>query len=244
MGLKKYFQKTKSEAAKKKVEVKNENQPYFDAVKQFEKNEIATIQSKAKLLTRLCIVEFVVIAILGVAIASLAPLKTAVPYVIRVDNSTGYTDTAPQIANAKETYQEVETKYFLSKFAINYESYDWQTIQQMSDTVKTMSSSKVFSQYDTAIRADNSPLNVLKDNYKMRVKIKSVTLLKDDVAQVRFTKMILDSSGKPAPEYRMTEWIATVAFDFNKKIETEEQRLINPLGFEALSYRVDAEALK
>ncbi|ECL7789980.1 TPA: virB8 family protein [Escherichia coli] len=242
--MKKYFSRTKKEAAKKMIEVKKENQPFYDAVKQFEKNEIATVQSKAKLLTRLCVAEFVVIGLLGAGIAALAPLKTAVPYVIRVDNSTGYTDVVPQINNAKESYQEVETKYFLSQFVINYESYEWQTIQQMMDTVKVMSASKVFSQYNTAIRADSSPLNVLKDNYKMRVKIKSVTMLKPDVAQVRFSKMILDSSGKPAPEYRMTDWIATIAFDFNKKIETEEQRLINPLGFQALSYRVDPEAMK
>ena len=242
--MKKYFSRTKKEAAKKMIEVKKENQPFYDAVKQFEKNEIATVQSKAKLLTRLCVAEFVVIGLLGAGIAALAPLKTAVPYVIRVDNSTGYTDVVPQINNAKESYQEVETKYFLSQFVINYESYEWQTIQQMMDTVKVMSASKVFSQYNTAIRADSSPLNVLKDNYKMRVKIKSVTMLKPDMAQVRFSKMILDSSGKPAPEYRMTDWIATIAFDFNKKIETEEQRLINPLGFQALSYRVDPEAMK
>lgn len=242
--MKKYFSKTKKEAAKKMVEVKKENQPFYDAVKQFEKNEIATVQNKAKLLTRLCVAEFVVIGLLGAGIAALAPLKTAVPFVIRVDNSTGYTDVAPQISNAKETYQEVEAKYFLSQFVINYESYDWQTIQQMMDTVNVMSGSKVFSQYDTAIRADSSPLNVLKDNYKMRVKIKSVTMLKPDVAQVRFSKMILDSAGKPAPEYRMTDWISTIAFDFNKKIETEEQRLINPLGFQVLSYRVDPEAMK
>ena len=242
--MKKYFSRTKKEAAKKMIEVKKENQPFYDAVKQFEKNEIATVQSKAKLLTRLCVAEFVVIGLLGAGIAALAPLKTAVPYIIRVDNSTGYTDVVPQINYAKESYQEVEAKYFLSQFVINYESYEWQTIQQMMDTVKVMSASKVFSQYNTAIRADSSPLNVLKDNYKMRVKIKSVTMLKPDVAQVRFSKMILDSSGKPAPEYRMTDWIATIAFDFNKKIETEEQRLINPLGFQALSYRVDPEAMK
>ncbi|EIV9356839.1 type IV secretion system protein [Escherichia coli] len=242
--MKKYFSRTKKEAAKKMIEVKKENQPFYDAVKQFEKNEIATVQSKAKLLTRLCVAEFVVIGLLGAGIAALAPLKTAVPYIIRVDNSTGYTDVVPQINNAKESYQEVEAKYFLSQFVINYESYEWQTIQQMMDTVKVMSASKVFSQYNTAIRADSSPLNVLKDNYKMRVKIMSVTMLKPDVAQVRFSKMILDSSGKPAPEYRMTDWIATIAFDFNKKIETEEQRLINPLGFQALSYRVDPEAMK
>ncbi|MDX1859228.1 type IV secretion system protein [Escherichia coli] len=174
----------------------------------------------------------------------MSPLKTAVPFVIRVDNNTGYTDIAPQLSGAKQTYQEAETKYNLAKFVINYESYDWQTIQEMLDTVNVMSNNKVFSQYNTAIRADNSPLNVLKDSYKIKTKIKSVTLLKPDVAQVRFSKMILDSSGSLAPEYRVTDWIAAVAFDFNKDVKTEEQRLINPLGFEAVSYRVDAEAIK
>ncbi|MBA0942279.1 conjugal transfer protein TraG, partial [Escherichia coli] len=87
------------------------------------------------------------------AIASLAPLKTAVPFLVRVDNSTGYTDIAPQLSDAKESYQDVETKYFLSKYLINYEAYDWQTIQEQADTVKIMSSQKVFSAYDTMIRA-------------------------------------------------------------------------------------------
>lgn len=55
---------------------------------------------------------------------------------MRVDNSTGYTDIAPQLSDAKESYQDVETKYFLSKYLINYEAYDWQTIREQADTVK------------------------------------------------------------------------------------------------------------
>ncbi len=87
-----------------------------------------------------------------------------------------------------ESYQDVETKYFLSKYLINYEAYDWQTIQEQADTVKTMSSQKVFSAYDTMIRADSSPLNILKNNYKIKVQINSVILLRKDMAQVRFKK--------------------------------------------------------
>nr|WP_250696484.1 type IV secretion system protein [Escherichia coli] len=83
---------------------------------------------------------------------------------------------------------------------MNYEAYDWQTIQEQADTVKTMSSQKVFSAYDTMIRADSSPLNILKNNYKIKVQINSVILLRKDMAQVRFKKMVLDLSGKPAPD--------------------------------------------
>ncbi|MCZ5009187.1 VirB8/TrbF family protein [Escherichia coli] len=59
-----------------------------------------------------------------------------------MDNNTGYTDIAPQLSGAKQTYQEAETKYNLAKFVINYESYDWQTIQEMLDTVNVMSNNK------------------------------------------------------------------------------------------------------
>ncbi len=108
---------------------KKRKKDYFKAIRDFERSEIDIIKKKAKTFTILAIGEFVVICILGFAIASLAPLKTAVPFLVRVDNSTGYTDIAPQLSDAKESYQDVETKYFLSKYLINYEAYDWQTIQ-------------------------------------------------------------------------------------------------------------------
>ncbi|WP_252097771.1 type IV secretion system protein [Escherichia coli] len=66
-----------------------------------------------------------------------------------------------------------------------------------------------------------TPAECTERQLKIKTKIKSVTLLKPDVAQVRFSKMILDSSGSLAPEYRVTDWIATVAFDFNKDVKTE-----------------------
>ncbi|MFV2776145.1 VirB8/TrbF family protein, partial [Escherichia coli] len=126
---------------------KKENKQIFDAVKQFERNEIATVQGKAKFITRIAVVLLISNIALAAAIAFLSPLKTAVPFVIRVDNNTGYTDIAPQLSGAKQTYQEAETKYNLAKFVINYESYDWQTIQEMLYTVNVMSNNKVLSQY-------------------------------------------------------------------------------------------------
>ena len=116
--MKKYFSRTKKEAAKKMIEVKKENQPFYDAVKQFEKNEIATVQSKAKLLTRLCVAEFVVIGLLGAGIAALAPLKTAVPYIIRVDNSTGYTDVVPQISMQKKVIRKLRRNIFFRSLSL------------------------------------------------------------------------------------------------------------------------------
>ncbi|HAO3424179.1 TPA: type IV secretion system protein, partial [Escherichia coli] len=100
------------------------------------------------------------------------------------------------------------------------------------------------SAYDTMIRADSSPLNILKNNYKIKVQINSVILLRKDMAQVRFKKMVLDLSGKPAPGYRATEWISTISFDWDKDIKTEKERLVNPLGLQVLSYQPDPEVIK
>lgn len=244
MKLKDYFKKTRENAVKKPVEIKKEEAAYYAAVKSFEQDRIAVINTRCKLFLRLSVAELVIILVLAGAIAALTPLKTAVPYVIRVDSTTGYTDIATPLSNEKETYQQAETKYFITRFVINYESYDWQTIQQMFDTVELMSDNNVFSEYKKNAVADNSPLNILKKNYRMKTKVKSVTLLKKDVAQIRFSKMILDTSGKLATEYEITNWIATIAFNFDKKIKTEGDRLVNPLGFQTVSYRVDAEVVK
>ncbi|ELH6567155.1 type IV secretion system protein, partial [Escherichia coli] len=130
------------------------------------------------------------------------------------------------------------------KYLINYESYDWQTIQEQADTVKTMSSQKVFSTYDSMIRSESSPLNILKNNNKVKVQINSVILLNKETAQIRFKKMVLDSAGKPAPGYRITEWISTISFDWDKDIKTEKERLVNPLGLQVLSYQPNPEVVK
>lgn len=244
MNLSRYFSKTQQLATLKKVEIEKENKPYFEAIKQFEQNKYETERQKAKLFIWFSIGELVVIALLAVAIAMMLPLKTVEAWLVRVDNLTGYTDMARPLGNAKMSYEEASTQHLLWQYVINYESYDWETISEMSDIVKTMSSDKIFSSYDTAVRADNGPLNVLKDNYRMKVKIKGVTFLKPDIAQVRFSKIIIDSSGKPAPEYHQTEWMATISFNFAKKIEKAEQQDVNPLGMQVLSYRVDPETIK
>lgn len=242
--MRSYFQRTKKEAEKTKVETKKEADNYFTAIREFERDRFSLINGKMKFFQVVAFLCMVVIAIQACALALMSPLKTAVPVMLRVDNNTGYTDAVTPLSNSQESYGEVVNKYFLSQYVVNYESYDWQTIQAMNDTVNLMSDSKTFSQYRTQITADNSPLNVLKQNNKIKVRVKSVTFLKPDIAQIRFDKAVLNTDGTLSADYSQTSWVATVAFDYQRKIKTEGERLLNPLGFQALSYRVDPEAIK
>ena len=53
----------------------------------------------------------------------------------------------------------------------------------------------------------------------------------------KITKYVEDSS--PGEE---TRWVATIAFSFNDPAKLREsERLINPFGFQVVSYRVDPE---
>ena len=239
-----YFEDRREEAEKTPVKQESEFKHYFDAVRGFEEDRVATLVRQRRNLLIGLFITLGVISLMAMAIAMLSPLKTAVPYVIRVDNATGYTDIAPQLEQQKTSYDEVINKFFLSQFVINYESYDWQTVRAMHDNVKLMADSAVFNGYKSNMLAKNSPLNQLKDSYKLKVKIKSVTFLNADTAQIRFKKMVLDKQGKVAPEYVATDWVATMAFDYDHDIKNEGERLLNPLGFNALSYAVDPETTK
>lgn len=216
---------------------------FFKAVRAFETDRVALAQSNAKNAWRVA-TGVGVIALLAVgAVIGLTPLKTVVPYVIRVDNNTGFTDVAPAISDNKTSYGQELDKYWLAKFIINRESYEWQTVQNMYNIVELMSSGSVFSEYKNIINnKSTSPLYILKQEKKVMVKVVSVSFI-DDVAQVRFVKYIKNRNGTVAEEYPQTSWISTIAYDYKKKINKEVERMINPLGFQVISYRVDPEVV-
>ncbi|MGL5290032.1 MAG: virB8 family protein [Aeromonas sp.] len=241
---KEYYDKSIELAEQTVIEQKKEKADYYKAVKSFEQDRIDSLVNQRKFLIRGVAGCGVVVLIMAGALMALAPLKTAVPYVIRVDSATGYTDIAKTVEDSKSSYDEVINKYWIAQYVINYESYDWQTIQTMYDTVALMSANGPFSAYKASMLAEGSPLNVLKNSYKLRTKIKTIVFLKPDVAQVRFSKIVLSNDGKKASDYVTTDWVAVINFDFAHKIKTEGERLLNPLGFNVLSYRVDPEVVK
>ncbi len=62
-----------------------------------------------------------------------------------------------------------------------------------------------------------------------------------NMAQVRFEKAVIPlnkSDMQPAPQ----RYIATIAYVYKIAGKEEKDRLINPLGFQITSYRVDKDA--
>lgn len=213
---------------------------FIQAAKDFEKSEIERIRKNSKIAWRISGVCLVLTGIAIGAVAGLTPLKTVEPFVIRVDNNTGATDIVTTLKQTEKSYGEVTDKFFLAQYVQYREGYDWQNVQDTFNATNLLSSpaeQKLFS----AIYRDNpqAPHLVLKDQFRIKIKINAIAFI-GDMAQIRFEKHIIPLGGDqtiPPPQ----KYIATVSYSYKNASMKDEDRLINPLGFQVLSYRTDKE---
>lgn len=180
-----------------------------------------------------------VISVLSVfAVAMLSPLKTSVPYVIRVDSATGVAEVVSALTNVKTNYDEVINKYHVQRYVRWREGYSKSLIGEYYKNVGLMTSQQEQNRYGQWISPKNpgSPLNVYGDNGVATITIKSTSFIKDNIALVRYTKSVRDA-GDPGT----THWAATIVFQYVGTPLTEKDREINPLGFQVIEYRNDPD---
>jgi len=177
----------------------------------------------------------------ALAILCLAPLKTTVPYLVREETSGAVTTLTALSGQPGATYSEAVRKYFLGKYVVARETYDATDVLQGYRTVELLSDTAERGLFHQQIASNNpaSPVVLYGSQAKRYVRIKSISFLSDKAAQVRFTA--LERRGS-SPD-KVSDWIATLAFDLGGVSSSEEDRLINPLGFVVSSYRIDQEVV-
>lgn len=214
---------------------------FIQAAKNFEKSEIESIRKQSKIAWRIALVSVIVAAASVVAVAGLTPLKSVQPFVIRVDNNTGLTDTVSVLKTKQNTYDEVIDKYWLGQYIQYRESYDWNTIQATYDTTNLLSAPTVQNEFNQIYSAPTAPHKALKDNFKIIAKVRAISFV-GNMAQVRFTKQTIPLTGDKSRNIPEQKLIATIAYEYISTSQSEQDRLINPLGFQVTSYRVDPES--
>mgnify|MGYP002741472255 CR=1 FL=1 len=175
-----------------------------------------------------------------VAIGLLMPLKESVPYVMRVDKSTGVIDVVTSVRGKNVSNDEVQDKYFINNLVVNREGYDWHTIKNSYLVTHELSSPEVFKPFETLYQSGQAPNKLYGTKFSIKVEVTSITLADGDTATVRFAKVRQDA--ETGNEVERTNWIATIGYKYNQEIFMKEsQRLINPFGFKAISYQVVPE---
>ena len=181
-----------------------------------------------------------VVVALGTLVA-LLPLKRVEAFVMRVDNATGSVDMVTTLRDGQTTYGEAVDKYFLNKYVQNRESYDYETIQTAYDTTALLSSPDVQREYLALFQGPNARDRVLSNQARILVKVRSITPgTTRNTAVVRFITVRKQSNGAPDAEESL---VATIGFRYVAAAMHEQDRLVNPLGFQVTSYRVDPEVV-
>ncbi len=178
---------------------------------------------------------------LALAVATLTPLKTVEPFVIRVDNSTGIIDTIHALKESPNDYDEAITRYFAAKYVRAREGFQLSEAEHNFRLISLLSSPEEQNRFAKWYSGNNpeSPQNIYQ-NMTAMVTIKSISFLSKDLIQVRYYKTVRESNGKE----NISHWVAILNVSYINALISTEDRLINPLGFQVSEYRSDPEVIK
>jgi len=220
-----------------KVEKKNFAN-YLAEARSWETDKVKTLEKSRKLAWIIATCAGVFAFLTVAALSMLMPFKTAVPYVIRVDNATGSVDVVNALVDGKTNYDEAMNKYHTQWYVRWREGYSTHLISEYYKNVGLMSSREEQSRYGQLISPNNpdSPLNEYGKDGTITIAIKSTSFIKENIALVRYTKNVNKDSS-----HTLTHWAATIVFRYAGTPMSEQDRAINPLGFQVVEYRNDPD---
>ena len=211
----------------------------------FEKDIIKNLNRSKKISWFLSIVFFVYSLVLTIAFVFLLPLKDVQPYVIRVDNNTGYTDIIPSLTDDTFTPDEALSRFWVAHYVELREKYVFETLQQDYERVQLYGSQTVNKQYIDYFKSDNAPHKLYGSNDIIDVKILSINLGESEGETITKTATVraeLTKNNFSTNEKSTKRIFITIAYDYNPNLSLSlKHRTSNPLGFQILSYTVDIE---
>ncbi|WP_254634214.1 virB8 family protein [Mesorhizobium sp. GbtcB19] len=182
---------------------------------------------------------------LGCLIAIL-PLKEVKPFVVMVDKTTGEAEKLVQVRPASLDQQDAVLQAELVSYVVDRETYDPADNSLRVPDVLARSSGDAADTL-TQLWSSTSPQyppTVYGTEVRVRVVVKSISISPSakrnapDLARVRITKY-REQKGRETAE---RTFVATVGYSFQPKENARlEDVWKNPLGFTAVSYRIDAE---
>ncbi len=176
------------------------------------------------------------------ALVALIPLKREVPYTLLVDRQTGYVEALKPLDKQVLTPDAALTRSFLVQYVIARESFDVDALQDNYRKVGLFSAGEARERYLAEMQASNptSPLATIPRGSTVDVQVSSVSSLNADTAMVRFSTVQTDRGGQPQVAQH---WAALIKYRYTDADMSAEDRLTNPLGFQVVRYRRDAETL-
>jgi type IV secretion system protein VirB8 len=160
------------------------------------------------------------------------------PFVIQIHDSTGMAKVVNPIKSEILSGNEALAQYFIKKYIIARETYnpvDFTTVAKK--TIRILSSNSIYWEYRGYLKNEevNPEIKYGQKNTTFLV-VKSWSKLNDTKYILRF------SINETAQARKIYNKIAVVEFKYVPMELTEDDRDINPLGFQVTGYRVDDDS--
>lgn len=185
---------------------------------------------------------FAGIALLSLlAVALMLPLKSFEPYVVTVDQTTGYIEVKSGLTRPSNlTEQQAITQANVVRYIRAREGYDPYAITENFGIAALLSADEAARELQTLYSAANAqnPTKIYGRLKRVLVEIKSVTFPNASTAIVRFS-----TNERSDTESVVRHWISVVRFRYTDTPVRNEWRFENPLGFQVYSYRRDQETV-
>jgi type IV secretion system protein VirB8 len=184
----------------------------------------------------------VTIAVLeALALIALAPLKTVVPYTLLVDRNTGFVEALDPAHPLPLQPQAALTQSLLAQYVVARETFDIAGLAEQYQKVALWSAEAARRDYLSMMTSGNpdNPLTRYPRSTVVQTHVESVSPVAADTALVRFYTEQSDPDHGPRPR---AYWAAMVRYRYSGEPMTLADRLVNPLGFQVVSYRRDQEA--
>lgn len=176
-----------------------------------------------------------------VAVVLLTPLKTIEPYAIRVDNTTGMVDILTMLDEKEISSNEALDKYFISQYVKAREGYYYELLNQDYLLTQLMSSEKVANEYRAWYEGENARDQILKNSNEVNVQILSIVLGNSNGVKTSTIRAKIITKNLNTRGLSESTKVITLSYDYILAKASEENRILNPLGFKVTNYRIDEE---
>lgn len=178
---------------------------------------------------------------LVVAIITMLPLRRTIPYLVKVDNATGNVEVLQTFDNRQIGKQELTDQYWARTYVKAREQYNWWMVGSDYDTVSRLSSPTAFADYAAQFVGEQALDKVFGEATDRSIKILSVTPNPTQPYQmvVRFERTT-KTKGMVVEQPKI--FVAQVVYRYQvKTVGAQADLQQNPLGYEVVNYRRDAE---
>lgn len=172
------------------------------------------------------------------ALVLILPLKEFAPYVVTVHDDTGYLEVTRGLQPGDLSQDEAVTSANIVRCLTAHETFDATDYRENYDYVSLCMADLALENYRAVFSNGNpeNPVTLYGYDTTVRIQIKSLQLLTDSTAQVRF-QTVKDAAGRDDIEH----WVAVLTFRYVQKPASLADRFKNPLGFQITRYRRDQE---